>query len=278
MEPSPFDPKPIFQLSFPNSGISVLKIPGEMSGDFTCRPLPGMQKGFLGTAKLPLMLWGTSLGTFVRVGLQRTEPTAPPLDELSRDPLAFVAHWVEYASTSSVGQTWIALLALALSSAAFAGQFFKGREADLSVRFAKTPDFKYMADRLIIVNHGAASAKNIKLVLTVELQAVAEKARDGVVHVPGQEAGKQQWKPWREMDPFPIPLLAPGASFHLPVRVIGNQLGEAPFAQAKLTWRDRRLLTQSWESTVSSTGATLGGPSLENFEAERQTKLRSLMP
>ncbi len=39
----------------------------------------------------------------VSAALQKTEPTAPPLDELDRDPLAFVAHWVEYASTSSVG-------------------------------------------------------------------------------------------------------------------------------------------------------------------------------
>jgi hypothetical protein len=138
---------------------------------------------------------------------------------------------------------------------------------------------KYTADRLIIVNHGAAIAKNIKLTLTVEVEAAAENVRDGVVHVPGQEAGKQQWKPWRELDPFPIPLLAPGASFHLlPVRVVGNQLGEAAFAQARLTWRDKRLLTQSWESTVSSTGQTLGGPNLENFEAERQARLRSFMP
>ncbi|WP_104174855.1 hypothetical protein [Arthrobacter sp. Y81] len=146
------------------------------------------------------------------------------------------------------------------------------------MRFAKTSDYKYRADRLIIVNHGSASAKNIKLTLTVELEAVASKVRDGVVHVPGQEAGKQQWKPWRELDPFPIPLLAPGASFHLPVRVIGNQLGEAAFAHAKLKWRDKRLLAQSWESTVSSTGPPLGGPSLENLEAERQARLRGLMP
>jgi hypothetical protein len=74
--------------------------------------------------------------------LESMEASAPPLDELGRDPLAFVAHWVEYASTSSVGQTWIALLALGLSCAALAGQFFHGRKAQLSAMFAKTPDYR----------------------------------------------------------------------------------------------------------------------------------------
>lgn len=225
------------------------------------------------------MLRGNHVETWVSTALQRLEPTAPPLDELGRDPLSFLAGWVEYASTSSVGQTWIALLALGLSIAAFTGQFFKGRKAELSVRFARTPDYKYKADRLVIINHGSASAKKIKLSLTVDLEAKDAIEYNGEVHYPALEAGKHSWIPWRkDEDPFPIAVLAPGASFHVPVNVSGNQRYEAPFALAKLTWRDKRILNQNWESTVSSTGQLLGGgPSLEKYDEERNSRIMGLL-
>jgi hypothetical protein len=85
------------------------------------------------------------------------------------------------------------------------------------------------------------------------------------------------WKPYDESeDPFPIKELAPGASFYIPVRV-GMYGSGSPYALAELTWRDRRLRRQHWTSTVSTAGMILGGASLENFHAAKESKRRDTL-
>ena len=206
-------------------------------------------------------------------------PTASTAQGASPDAWAAGGKWVHDVFSNDAMPTVIAFLALALSLIALLNQFSRGRKADLSVRFAKTPDYKYKADRLVIINHGAAGAKNIKLDLIINLEATPAIIRNGVISRPEVKGGEQPWKPYSgEEDPFPIKILAPGASFYVPISVIGSTLTEAPYALAKLTWRDKRIRRQSWTSTISSTGQTLGGPSLENFHAEKQARLMMLMP
>jgi hypothetical protein len=201
-------------------------------------------------------------------------PSAGTTQDAIPDPLT-VGKWVHDIFSSDATPTVIALLALGLSLIALVNQFSRGRKADLSVRFAKTPDYKYKADRLVITNHGAASAKNIKLDLIVNLEAQAARPH-GVPEVIG---GEQPWKPYRDDEhPFPIKVLAPGASLYIPISVIGHRPEEAAFPLAKLTWKDKRIRRQSWTSTVSSTGQILGGQSIENFYAEKQARLMSLLP
>lgn len=162
-------------------------------------------------------------------------------------------------------------LALALSLVALVNQFSRGRKADLSVRFAKSPDYKYKADLLVVTNHGAASAKGVKLDLIVDLEA-----RPAHPHgFPEVKGGKQPWKPYRG-EPFPIPRIAPGLTIYVAVNLYGNRSAEVEFADAVLTWKDKRVLRQSWKSTINTIGETLGTPSLANFHAEQQARLRSL--
>ncbi|MDP9982965.1 hypothetical protein J2W14_002367 [Pseudarthrobacter oxydans] len=202
-----------------------------------------------------------------------------PAEGITPEQWAAIGSWIGDAFTNNSAQTVIALLALMLSVIALVSQFSRGRKADLSVRFAKTPDYKYCADRLVVTNHGAASAKNIRLALTVDLEA-RPAADNSIVSTPEIKDGKQPWRPWPHEtghDPFPVQVLAPGASLYIPINVYGNRPEEAAFPLAELTWKDKRIRRQTWTSTVSSTGQVLGGPSLENFHAEKQARLMSLM-
>lgn len=156
------------------------------------------------------------------------------------------------AFATNVAQTWIALLALLLSGIAIYNQFAHGRKAQLSVMFAKTPDCKGKADRLIIANSGAATAKDIKLSLMMN--------------------GVPDWKPYEHYgDPFPIEQLASGAFFYLELHVRSDQAKAS--ALATITWKDKRWFRrQKWISTVSTAGHLLGGPSLENFHKANQAR------
>lgn len=213
----------------------------------------------------------------MRVSLSPT-PTPSASQGATPDFWTDLGKWVHDLFNNDATPTVIAFLALALSVLALWNQFSRGRKADLSVRFAKTADYKYSADLLVITNHGAASAKNITLALTVDLEAKPAVYHEGILEEPEEKGGEQPWKPYREdVDPFPIQILAPGASFYLPVDVYGNGVGEAPSALAKLIWKDRRLRHQSWTSTVSSTGQPLGGPSIERYDAERQARMMSYL-
>ncbi|MDP9692694.1 UNVERIFIED_ORG: hypothetical protein J2X79_000223 [Arthrobacter globiformis] len=164
------------------------------------------------------------------------------------------------AFATNVAQTWIALLALLLSGIAIFNQFSHGRKAQLSATFAKTPDCRGKADRLVIVNHGAAAAKDIKLTLVMNED--------------------RNWKPYEHYgDPFPIEQLASGAAFYLELYVRPDQASAS--AEATITWKDKRWFRrQSWSSTVSTAGHLLGGPSLENFhkasQARSMDQLRSM--
>lgn len=156
------------------------------------------------------------------------------------------------AFATNVAQTWIALLALLLSGIAIYNQFSHGRKAQLSATFAKTPDCKGKADRLVIVNHGAATAEDIKLTLVMNED--------------------QNWKPYEHYgDPFPIEQLASGAAFYLELHIRPDQASAS--AKATITWKDKRWFRrQSWISTVSTAGHPLGGPSLETFHKASQAR------
>lgn len=159
-----------------------------------------------------------------------------------------IGQTIGQAFTNNVAQTVIALLALILSVVALWSQLSHGRKAQVSVQFAKTPDYKGRADRLLVVNHGAATAEDIKVNL---------KTKDS-----------DDWKPYENYgDPFPIEKLASGAAFYVELFVRPDQAG---WALASVDWKDRRLRRQSWTSSVSTTGPHLGGQSLENFYSEKQ--------
>jgi hypothetical protein len=204
------------------------------------------------------MRWGGILHGWC-AGLTASAPFAPtPSPTPTPGPIAPALDVAKDVLTNNSGQTVIAFVALILSLIALAGQFSHGRKAEVSVRFAKTPDFKYRADRLVIINHGAASAKAVELSLSLR-------------------EGQQLWQPYDDdEDPFPIAVLAPGASFYVDVSVGPRS---EHFALATVTWKDKRFKRQKWQSTVSTAGQILGGASLENFHAgkeqERMNILRS---
>lgn len=136
-----------------------------------------------------------------------------------------------------IAENAIALVALLVSFAALASQFFRGRRANLSSHLATTPEYRGKANRLVIVNHGPAAAKAIEIQMTTP--------------------SGDEWQPIStDGDPFPIQELAAGSAFYMPIHVV---VGTGPYVMVRLTWKDRRSGRQVWTSAVSTTGQPLGG-------------------
>ena len=67
------------------------------------------------------------------------------------------------------------------------------------------------------------------------------------------------WAPWigANPSPLPVPLLAPGDQFHVPIAVI---LGNGEYVHVTIKWRDGAG-TQVRKTTLSLTGVPLGDAS-----------------
>jgi hypothetical protein len=117
-------------------------------------------------------------------------------------------------------------------------QWQTGRRAHVTAWFAKTPEGTGAANRLIVVNTGAAEAREVSVTFT--------------------DMTGQPWEPhWAGEDslPLPLPLLAGGDQLHIPIFII---LGGPQYVRVALRWRDQRRGVQKRETTLSVTGIPLG--------------------
>lgn len=129
----------------------------------------------------------------------------------------------------------VALLALALSAWAILRQYLGGRRALITAWFALTPTGRGMSDRLVVINHGPAAARDI--IVTFK-----------------DEAG-EVWEGVTFQNPFPIPLLAAGDPFHVRSSSIHT---DGPYLTARIEWKDGRCGTQVRVTTLSLLGAPIG--------------------
>lgn len=142
------------------------------------------------------------------------------------------ARRVEQSSMGWIADNAVALVALVLSVFALARQWLESRHATVHVMFGLTDDGKGKSDRLIVRNAGPAAARDITATFV-------------------NDRG-EPWEPKTvNVKPFPIPVLAPGQVFTLPVFVIINT-GE--YVTVTVSWSDKRWRRQSHKSTVSLTG------------------------
>jgi len=129
----------------------------------------------------------------------------------------------------------VALLALALSTWALLRQYLGGRRALVTAWFALTPTGSGMSDRLVVINHGPAAARDITVTFKNEVGDV--------------------WNGLEWRDPFPIPLLAAGDPFHAPSAAI---IGNGTYLSTTIRWTDGRRGRQSRVTTLSFLGAPIG--------------------
>jgi hypothetical protein len=133
----------------------------------------------------------------------------------------------------------IALVALGLSAWALVSQTLSGRSATVSAWFARTPGGAGKADRLVIVNHGPADARDVNLTFVNDQGEIWDLRTNGP-------------------NPLPLPVLSPGDQFHLPIHVI---LGTGEWVRTTVHWTDRRRGVQERRTTLSLTGIPLGDAS-----------------
>lgn len=139
-----------------------------------------------------------------------------------------------------IAENIVALLAFFLAAWTARRQFLAGREAHVVVWFGKTPEGSGMADRLVIVNTGAAEAREVSVSFTT---------------LTGD--------PWHGLrmggeDPLPLPLVSSGDQVHMPIHVI---LGNGEYVRATVTWRDKRRGVQTRKTTLGVIGIPLGDAS-----------------